>query len=429
MVGGIRREELHELNELFFMEEIEDKRAQRDASKRYREKVKKTWLLAQLSHYGIGHKTGSSVSDLTEDLGIAIEQGMVGTCPHDLSYTTEYDQCDEVPREMLDLEALLRQDHQTKNEAHILSQKEQVKDHFKSLDSYAAQANYSPRLFVATFFHASRDTEEEVQAKAAIALPGLQDTATMRAAAERLALHTQSCGQDDERTLVVGQDRQAVLSLAYSREQEQAQKREQDRNKDWDQTLDKHHSFIKSLPLSSQTQEFSVNCAVGQYKIRCPEIERNWHPDSMDLQVIDDCDDSITDFDFGVIEGVMMLDTDEDLLHRRWKSQQGRKPRNKLYYEDGSSVTDKDDPCNESDGDELPTSTTGLPCDKPEQPSDNAEQPDRKRQKLRSPAGERRLYFVWRSRETGQNEIQLDLHGGNRGSILFLDATCSTFRG
>lgn len=81
----------------------------------------------------------------------------------------------------------------------------------------------------------------------------------MRAAAERVALHNQSCGQDNERTLVIGQDRQAVRSLACSREQEQAQKREQDRNKDGDQTLDKHHSFVKSLPLSSQTQEFSVS--------------------------------------------------------------------------------------------------------------------------------------------------------------------------
>ncbi|MDI1488646.1 MAG: hypothetical protein OHK93_007921 [Ramalina farinacea] len=158
-------------------------------------------------------------------------------------------------------------------------------------------------------------------------------------------------------------------------------------------------------------------------------MERNWHPDSMDLQIIHGCDDSITNFDFGVIEGVMMLDTDENLLRRRWKSQQGRKPRNKLYYEDGSSVTDEDDPCNESDEEEFPSSTTGLPCDEPEQPSDTVDQPNRKRQKLYSPAGERRLYFMWRDRETGQNEIQLDLHGDNQGSILLLDATCSTLRG
>ena len=82
MVDGIMREDFHELNELFFMEDIEDKRAQRDARKRYREKVKKTWLLTQLSHYGIEHKTSSSVSDHTENLSIAIEHGMVGICPH-----------------------------------------------------------------------------------------------------------------------------------------------------------------------------------------------------------------------------------------------------------------------------------------------------------------------------------------------------------
>lgn len=231
---------------------------------------------------------------------------------------------------MLDLEAQIRQEYQTNNEAHILSQKKQVKEQSKSLDSYTAQASFSPRLFVATFFHASRDTTEQVQAKDAIALLGLQDTAAMRAAAESVGLHTQSCGQD-ERTLVVGQDRQAVLRLAYSHEQEQAQKRQQDRNNNWDQTLDKHHSFVKSLPASSQAQDFSVGCAVGQYKIRCPEIERNGHPDSMELQIIIACDDCITDFDFGVIEGVMMLHTDEDLLHGRCNRQQGRKPSSKLY--------------------------------------------------------------------------------------------------
>lgn len=84
MVGGIRREETYELNELFFKEEIENKRAQLDARKRYGEKVKKMWLLAQLSHYGIEHKTSSSVSDHTENLSIAIEQGMVRICPHNL---------------------------------------------------------------------------------------------------------------------------------------------------------------------------------------------------------------------------------------------------------------------------------------------------------------------------------------------------------
>ena len=296
------------------------------------------------------------------------------------------------------------------------------------MDSYTAQANYSPRLFIATFFHASRDTTEQVQAKDAIALPGLQDTAAMRAAAERVGLHAQSCGQDDDRTLVVGQDRQAVVRLAYSHEQEQAQKRQQARNKDWDQRLDKHHIFVKSLPTSSQTQN-SLEFAVGHYMIRCPEIERNWNPDYMDLQIIHKCDGCDSDFDFGVIEGVMMLDTDEDSLHSRWKSQQGRTPRNKLYYEDGSSVTDEDEPCHQSDGDEFTTSTAGLPCDKAEQPSETAGQPDRKRQKLHSPDGERRLYFMWRGRETGQNEIQLDVHGGNHGTILFLDATCSRFQG
>lgn len=78
--------------------------------------------------------------------------------------------------------------------------------------------------------------------------------------------------------------------------------------------------------------------------IRCPEIERNWHPGSLNLQIIQDCGDCVGDFDFGVIEGVMMVDADKGLLHRRWISQQGLKAMNKSYYEAGSSVTDEDDP-------------------------------------------------------------------------------------
>ena len=91
----------------------------------------------------------------------------------------------------------------------IETQIEEVEEKVKSLDSYTAQANNSPRLFVATFSHASRDTEEQMQAKDAVALPGLQEKAAMHAAAERAGLHTQSFDQDDGGTLVVIQKRQA----------------------------------------------------------------------------------------------------------------------------------------------------------------------------------------------------------------------------
>ena len=159
---------------------------------------------------------------------------------------------------VLHLAALFKHEIRTKNAAHTQIQKEEVKEPFKSLVSYTAHADHSPRVDIATLSHASHATEEQMQKQDATAPSGLQHPAALKAAVERTGRRTQGCGQGKECISILGQDRQAVLRLAYSRVQEQAQKRQRDRNRAWDPTLDKHHSFVKYLPPSCQTQELSV---------------------------------------------------------------------------------------------------------------------------------------------------------------------------
>lgn len=73
--------------------------------------------------------------------------------------------------------------------------------------------------------------------------------------------------------------------------------------------------------------------------------------------------------------------------------------------------------------------TTTSICVKGAGPSTSAVPPSSKRAKTDKQAAKRKLYFMWRGRETGENEIQLDHTGENHGEIVCLDATCSRFRG
>ena len=110
-------------------------------------------------------------------------------------------------------------------------------------------------------------------------------------------------------------------------------------------------------------------------------------------------------FDFGIIEGMIPLDTDRHQL---------------LKCQDDNREEDEEDEDEDEKGYDHATAAKRKTISA-------LQPPPAKRTKPSQSAHSRHLYLQWRGCETGEGEIQLDFD--NSGYLDFTDATCAKFEG
>ncbi|KAF8248382.1 hypothetical protein K440DRAFT_626266 [Wilcoxina mikolae CBS 423.85] len=401
---------------------IKGKRAQKQAEKEARRLTKK-WISAQHKHYGIPFKATAKVDDLRASLIAALEAGKLKSPPAGVQEILKG----------------LEEEYKRKNAAHLVAVNKTRHEAFAALTDPIDAANYNSELFLRRYFLDSAGRLDKKKAPAAMDLHRVRDRDRFRlAAAARaiLGLHVEDAHDDPfYNILVVGKDQESVRNMArmkveekeeerrqaatrreleeaslkesFAREKEQSIKQFDD---DFRPLMESHFAFVKSLPKPGPTA--SVANAKGTFHIRCPEIEGSW-PDScydgLTLVIRDDPERTNTsggpclrgDFEFGVLSGIMHF----------W-----------LAGEDWQ--TDYDGPDEDSSDEEYESHSLDK---KRQKPTTSRGPVSKKRAVAVSAADSRKLHFLWRGRESGEGEIQVDYQNTNKGCIEFRDNTFTVF--
>ncbi|KAI1327110.1 hypothetical protein F5Y16DRAFT_203440 [Xylariaceae sp. FL0255] len=211
-------------------------------------------------------------------------------------------------------------------------------------------------------------------------------------------------------TVFLGWDAKAVKKAAERHAAEEAKamkeanaKREQERNEE-------HARYLKTIK-GKKGAASTKNSPVGSYMIDCPEIEGGW-PDqddlSMDIQATDEPGIFEASFDFGVVEGAMVLSTDKKSL------------------EDYIAELEDDDDDNEEDDEEDDyDSDDGSRKRKSGPVSRDRGRPPKKTKRSNSKTT-LRFHLKFKCRETGEGQI---FYEPEEGTITFENDIMAKFSG
>lgn len=212
----------------------------------------------------------------------------------------------------------------------------------------------------------------------------------------------------------------------------------------WEARMEAHKLFMRAdarLPESDIRDRL-----VGHYIVECETISEQW-PDTEDLSLrivrIGPSRCLVGFFEFGVIEGIMHIGLENELLPHKALIERHRRQDG---AEDGS---ESDEQIEEHAAADLASMESGLALVRSaasakglganEQSSAVGaskrkapgalprEQVSKKSRKTTQTS--RKLHFLWRGRETGEGEIQLDDDNSNTGQLEFVDDGCAVFNG
>lgn len=280
----------------------------------------------------------------------------------------------------------------------------------------------------------------------------------MHAAAEKIrGLHTHSAGEEPYRVLAIGWDRSAVWSAAAEAAAPGYKKLAMERDMEGQARMDQHRKFVKAVSggkkgTQKAKQQFDMlSQATGEYLVECEHIEEQWShtaQDGLHMKIVADSDHRgrlVAEFDFGVLEGIMRFRKpgEEPLPDDGRASGKKKKLDTNAYFEeeeeeeeDTTSDSESEDELLEDDGYNKPfsasnkrkQSSSSLTAAKRKPNSQPAGRSQVKKTRP-SPSQNLKLLFLWRGRETGEGEIQLDYDQSNKGFIEFRNSDCLTFAG
>ncbi|KAL8369787.1 hypothetical protein RB595_000225 [Gaeumannomyces hyphopodioides] len=182
----------------------------------------------------------------------------------------------------------------------------------------------------------------------------------------------------------------------------------------------KRKAAAAAAPGPSKRQKKSpAGSIVGMYDVKCPGLEEEWPSDcedglTLDIGKTDQDGVYVGRFDFGIIEGVMLISTDKGAISRysRQIDQENSHHRDRYGMED----EDEDEDGDEDEDDEAPATGAAKSGKKGAKAMAAAQ--------AEAPPS-LRYHVCLRGRETGEGQIQSD----SWGEIKFSNATLKKFAG
>lgn len=158
-------------------------------------------------------------------------------------------------------------------------------------------------------------------------------------------------------------------------------------------------------PKKAQQEPLHIASIVGRYSVRCEQIEQEWpdQAEDLELRIVPRNDHMLAAFDFGIIQGAMLLAPTKAALDTL-VDRDGKGTLASEASEEESSEEDEDE-------DEEEEANGAAPILKTKKKSDYLE------------SG--RVLFKWRGEETGTGQIYLNNSAGH----LEFDADGTTFVG
>ncbi|KAK1249269.1 hypothetical protein MKX07_002785 [Trichoderma sp. CBMAI-0711] len=431
-VGGIARVGGARLQELLNPSALRLKWEQKHATEEAYRLFNKAFFAAQLKHYDIPFHSSHKRDELLSLLKNAVSQG----------------KCNRVPQSVLDIAAAMKTDYaplyqkwQAECAAWDAEKKQRDDEAFAKCKTPGERANCDLDRFMDMYFLTNGKPDKSKTPKP-LALSGFQDRSSLHSRAERVpGLETCSGGPPSSRELCIGWDRSEVFALA-SRVSERAYEAEKaQQTAEWEQQMARHRRYIaRSLGTGSggsrQPDKFDLARCLGSYIIQCDEIADQWpdvvrgHTLTMDISK-GKGNTLLAAYDFGIIEGTMILSLSEDTLKAivGGDTSESEASRSDDFYssEDDGDGDEEGIHTQQPDGgikrkagqfSSLARATASAVVRHPV---------TAKRRKTGAmPSLTRRVYLRLRGRETGEGEIIPDPDSGH---IDFLSNSCATFAG
>lgn len=229
-------------------------------------------------------------------------------------------------------------------------------------------------------------------------------------------------------TLYIGWDRAAVareVAGHWDKVERERKKEERERKQEMD-ARDKERKSMHSdyLREAQKAKGKKLWSPVGEYIVDCETIESGWSNDVEDLS-LDVCE---TDnpgvfeahFDFGIIEGIMILCDQKAMLDQYCAELEKEED---LYGEDEDESTDYDSNEEEKEEEEEDQPAAGSKRKAPAAPRGRGRPPKKAKS---SPTQPLKFFFKWKGRETGEGQI---IDEAEEGVIQFDNSKYARFTG
>ncbi|KAL9621916.1 MAG: hypothetical protein Q9160_003737 [Pyrenula sp. 1 TL-2023] len=298
---------------------------------------------------------------------------------------------------------------------------------FSQLATPDEEANYNIELFLRKYFVDGDGCPEMTRTRDVLYLPSLANQARFCQAAEKVpGLHTQHI-RFDSNQVVIGWDKDDVSRKAAEIEGDRRKERATQKIRDWERKLQEHYMFVEEAKKSDKI-ELPACTATGSYMIRSTKFEERF--DEVDIMTLDihnlQPGAFKASFDFGVLEGTMLLAAHEDLLYEVM----AKLERDEESSDDGDDSDEDNGDGDESEDEDGSTNPIldGMKKRKASTQSSLIQERAIKKAKER-PERTLRFHLQWRGVETGEGDIQHDPSNGHSGHLEFTDDTFTRFEG
>ncbi|CAF9938260.1 hypothetical protein IMSHALPRED_000733 [Imshaugia aleurites] len=448
-INGILRVGGPNLQEMLFPDEMSGVQAQKWARNRAKATVNLPWLLAQLTFYDIEFDPGNTVAELTKLLADNVKHGRCNQLPIWIrAIASELEQLFKAANP--DLTSGIDRPPQRRGAQRPkgLISEDKYKQILEQFTTPVDLANYHHGLFLAKYFLDQEGRPDPSKTPFLILLPGLTDRLALQQAADAIpGLKTSSGGDGEFRILVIGWNRAALFDETERISADQARLRD-GMSPTWQKRLRCHHNMIKTLPVLSKPQRFTIESAQGSYVIDSRGLNDNFPSTNSSTGYINiipsKADGWIGIFEIGIIRGVMRLDTDRKALLARCKATQKNKyrvdhsgmliPLEELGpTEEKNGASEEDDVFSDLEKDELNKAWSHvfgrISCGKRKIAPTEAASARAKRPRMSSSSSINRIYFKWRGHIQGDCSVAYDGYKRNAGYLQFTDSHCTRFEG
>jgi hypothetical protein len=249
----------------------------------------------------------------------------------------------------------------------------------------------------------------------------------MQEAASKVAgLHQKTSFGPKTQTIFMGWDSVAVSKAAKGHAAGEAKELQAAENEREDERAEMHTDYLNTLKRKKGPRRYSP---VGSYIIVCKEIEEQW-PDqaddlSLDIHETNEPGVFAASFDFGILEGAMIISAEKDALDQHC-SQLDREPEFKGYGDEENDWSkEEDEGGKDEDEDDVGNDrklTVGSKR-KAETPRGRGRLP----KKSKAGAAQPSTYLLkLKCRETGEGEVYSTKE---KGTIKFKDEKLASFIG
>ena len=281
------------------------------------------------------------------------------------------------------------------------------------------QLYHSPEWFVEKYFLSS-GRPDHTKTTTVVGMP-LDRFSSYRAGQVREAasnvtgLHQETGFGPKTQTVFMGWDPVAVSKAARGHAAKEAKQQQAAENERENDRAQAHTNYLASLKRKKSPKGPKTHSLVGSYIVRCKEIEEQWpdQADDLNLDISQSDEPGIFEasFEFGVLEGVMIISAEEDALER-YCSQLDREAEPEW---------------DEEDDDEYETESARKPTTGSKRKAEAPQGQGRPTKKSNSGAVQPHTYLLkLKCRETGEGEIQ---YTAQKGSLRFRDKTLTSFIG